>query len=227
MADNSLSILMKEYFKDRFLILLVSLISLIVLIPMLEGFASLKILIDIFLTIIFFNCIFVVSNNKRAILLTFFLALPMFIGIWIPGIERFPILALSLDFTGILFMLFVAASILSFILNEPKISVNIIFASIVVYLLLAVMWIFIYKTIETLHPGSFLLPEHMIDEDRSVFSYYSFVTITTLGYGDITPITAIARGFTILEAVIGQIYLVVLVARLVGLNIAHTINNKR
>jgi hypothetical protein len=226
MADNFSSTLMKKYFKDRFLILLVSLISMMVLSPMLEGFVSLKILIDIFLTIVFVSCIFAVSNKKRVILITFFLALPMFISIWIPGIERFPILALTLDFMGILFMAFVVVFILSFIFKERKVSANIIYASIVAYLLLAVMWVFIYRSIETLHPGSFLLPEHMIDEARSVFIYYSFVTITTLGYGDITPITGVARAFSMLEAIVGQIYLVVLVARLVGVNITQTINKE-
>jgi voltage-gated potassium channel Kch len=66
----------------------------------------------------------------------------------------------------------------------------------------------------------------MIDEARSVFIYYSFVTITTLGYGDITPITGVARAFSMLEAIVGQIYLVVLVARLVGVNITQTINKE-
>jgi voltage-gated potassium channel len=226
MSDKALSTLMQKYFKDRFLILLLSLFGMMVLIPMLEGFVSLTILMDIFLTIVFVSCIFAVSNKNRVILITFLLALPMFISIWIPGIERFPILALTFDFMGILFMAFVVVSILSFLFKERKVSVNIIFASIVAYLLLAVMWVFIYQAIEILHPGSFLLPEHITDEARSVFSYYSFVTITTLGYGDITPITGVARGFSALEAVVGQIYLVVLVARLIGLNIAQTINKE-
>jgi len=52
------------------------------------------------------------------------------------------------------------------------------------------------------------------------FIYYSFVTITTLGYGDITPATELARAFSILEAVVGQLYLVVVVARLVGMHVS-------
>lgn len=59
-------------------------------------------------------------------------------------------------------------------------------------------------------------------ETRLTFIYYSFITITTLGYGDITPLTDVARSFAITEAVIGQIYLVLLVARLVGIHIAQS-----
>jgi hypothetical protein len=61
---------------------------------------------------------------------------------------------------------------------------------------------------------------------RLLFFYYSFVTITTLGYGDITPVTDVAKSFSFLEAVVGQIYLVVLVARLVGIHIAQSMGRK-
>ena len=53
-----------------------------------------------------------------------------------------------------------------------------------------------------------------------VFQYYSFVTITTLGYGDITPVTEVAKTFSPLEAVVGQLYLVVVVAWLVGMHVS-------
>ncbi|MEE9226447.1 MAG: potassium channel family protein, partial [Acidobacteriota bacterium] len=53
------------------------------------------------------------------------------------------------------------------------------------------------------------------------FVYYSFVTLSTLGYGDITPVTPPARAFSFLEAVTGQLYLAVLIAGLVGIHISH------
>ena len=124
-------------------------------------------------------------------------------------------------------MAFVIVSILSFVFKEREVNANVIYASIVTYLLLAIMWGFIFKIIEAVHPGSFFVPEHILDKDVALSTYYSFVTITTLGYGDITPVKAVARAFSALEAVIGQIYLVVLVARLVGLNIAQTIGKEK
>jgi hypothetical protein len=56
--------------------------------------------------------------------------------------------------------------------------------------------------------------------------YFSFTTLTTLGYGDIVPVSAIARALTSIEAITGQIYLAVLVARLVGLNIAESMGQE-
>ena len=56
----------------------------------------------------------------------------------------------------------------------------------------------------------------------SVFMYYSLVTLTTLGYGDITPVTPLARNLAAFEAAMGQLYIAILVARLVGLHIVHS-----
>ena len=57
-------------------------------------------------------------------------------------------------------------------------------------------------------------------QDSSGFMYYSFITLTTVGYGDITPVTGVARSFSLLEGIVGQTYMAVLVARLVGLHVA-------
>ncbi len=88
------------------------------------------------------------------------------------------------------------------------------------------MWAFIFSVLEIIHPGSFAIGEGQIEVGRLLFIYYSFVTITTLGYGDITPLTAPANAFSSIEAVTGQIYLVVLVARLVGMHIAQSMDRK-
>jgi hypothetical protein len=227
MANKSNLFLIRESFKERFFILLVSLMGLMVISPMSEEVIILRLLLDIFITLVFISCIYAVSNKKIVVRISFALALPMFVSMWGPGIAKTPFLALIGDLFGILFMAFIVFEILSFIFKERDVSANIIYASIVSYLLLAVMWAFIYKVIESLQPGSFSVPHHLVGEGRSLFSYYSFVTITTLGFGDITPIKGAARAFSVLEAVVGQIYLVVLVARLVGINIAQTIKKDK
>jgi hypothetical protein len=82
------------------------------------------------------------------------------------------------------------------------------------------MWAFIYTFLELVDPASFNIALNRSDGYLPVFQYYSFVTITTLGYGDITPITDVAKAFSVLEAVIGQLYLVVAVAWLVGMHVS-------
>ena len=88
------------------------------------------------------------------------------------------------------------------------------------------MWAFVYSVLESIQPGSFTIGEGQIDVGRRLYIYYSFVTITTLGYGDITPTTDLANSFSFLEAVTGQLYLAILIARLVGIQIAQSMNRK-
>ena len=77
-----------------------------------------------------------------------------------------------------------------------------------------------------IQPGSFAIAQSQIFGDQSPFLYYSFVTITTLGYGDIFPVTTAAKSCAILEAVIGQLYLVITVAWLVGVHISQSMMKK-
>jgi voltage-gated potassium channel len=69
-------------------------------------------------------------------------------------------------------------------------------------------------------PGSFALPDKGFRGYFLQFQYFSFITITTLGYGDIIPLTDKASTLAICEAVVGQIYMVVLVAWLVGMHVS-------
>jgi hypothetical protein len=87
------------------------------------------------------------------------------------------------------------------------------------------MWADVFSVLETVQPGSFSSVGAALDTASTVesarlqvaqFSYFSFVTLTTLGYGDITPLSRPARNLAALEAVFGQLYLAVLVARLVS-----------
>jgi hypothetical protein len=77
-----------------------------------------------------------------------------------------------------------------------------------------------------LFPGSFSIADSQILDPHSPFLYYSFVTITTLGYGDIFPVSSAAKSAAILEALIGQLYLVILVVWLVGVHISQSMNKK-
>jgi uncharacterized membrane protein len=150
----------------------------------------------------------------------------MFAATWSTYLLKSTSLVLVGNLFGILFLACTVVAILSFILQEKKVTADVIYGAVVVYLLMAIMWAFIYRFLETLHPGSFAIAQSGSQESRSLFTYYSFVTITTLGYGDVAPLTKAARAFSLLEAIVGQMYLVVLVARLVGIHISQSITEK-
>jgi hypothetical protein len=103
------------------------------------------------------------------------------------------------------------------VVRGQKISANRIIGAISLYLLLGVTWSVVYALVEKLLPGSF---SGISISDTAIWTsewlYFSFVTLTTLGYGDILPLTATARVLSFIEAVFGQFYIAILVAGLVA-----------
>src|SRR6202011_2827533 len=116
-------------------------------------------------------------------------------------------------------------SILAYVLHSGRVTSDKIFAPICVYLLLGFVWSYAYALLDDMQPGSIAdSPETGRTDDVGrimQLRYFSFAPLTTLGYGDILPRSSTARTMATLEAVMGQIYLAVLVARLVGLHIVH------
>ncbi|NOR12308.1 MAG: two pore domain potassium channel family protein [Candidatus Aminicenantes bacterium] len=104
------------------------------------------------------------------------------------------------------------------IFSEKNITTDTIKGGISVYFLMGFLWTYLYSLLLILDPQALALAKPTFE--FSILTYFSFTTLTTLGYGDITPVSWLARNLTILESTIGQIYMTVLIARLVGLHIA-------
>lgn len=94
-------------------------------------------------------------------------------------------------------------------------------AALSLYLLVGLIFALLFALVEKILPGSFHFTDSRVndpsDKTLTQLIYFSYVTLATLGYGDIVPLSGPAKGLAILEAIIGQIYLVVVVARLVSL----------
>jgi hypothetical protein len=110
--------------------------------------------------------------------------------------------------------LFAAAGALRFAIRATRIDAEHIYAALSAYLLAGIFFGSFYWVLEQIRPGSFSAPDAF--SPMSAF-YFSFVTLATLGYGDIVPRLDIARGLAIVEGVGGQLFLAVMVARLVSL----------
>lgn len=120
--------------------------------------------------------------------------------------------------TLFLFLLLAIRSALRQVVFGTDISANRLFGALCVYLMLGVLWALMYSALGAIDPNAFsgaLLPGRS-GEWTVEWLYYSFVTLTTLGYGDILPVSATARALAYSEAVIGVFYMAVLVAALVG-----------
>ncbi|MGB5349965.1 MAG: potassium channel family protein [Polyangiales bacterium] len=106
--------------------------------------------------------------------------------------------------------------------RQREVSVNAILGAMVAYLLAAVAFAYLYEILEIFQPGSFSgLPVGANPQELGdALLYFSLVSLTTVGYGDIAPTSSLARPVAVFEGVFGTLYLAVMIARLVGLNIA-------
>ena len=187
--------------------------------------------VTVVFTLMLLSAVFAASQSRTTLVTALALAVPAILA---------KALNLWLDRTGLViadhvlsicFLGYVVVVVLKFLFSGNRVTLNVICASLCIYLLLGVLWANVYSLLDVLEPESFAF---IVAEDgaagsmrfggeTSIFPlYYSFVTMTTLGYGDIVPTSSPARMFAAIEALVGQLYLAVLVARLVGLHISQS-----
>jgi hypothetical protein len=197
--------------------------------PLFEGLHIANIIVSIFISAVLVSAVYAVSQKKSLFVIAILLLCPALVGAW----SVYFVESLSLELMGrgfsALFLAFAAISMMNHVFREDHVTADTIAGAICVYLLIGLTWANLYSVTELLLPGSFIFGPlttrsagSFAHHKASLFYYYSFVTLTTLGYGDITPLTPPARSLSMLEAVTGPIYLTVLVARLVALHISHS-----
>jgi len=208
-------------FKEKFLFLLLSILLFFVLRPFIEGYARIGFLLDLFFSFILFSGVYAVSEKKVHFIIVLFIALAEFVIAWSMNFVEVPSLVMVRDSLSILLFAYLMIIILAHVFRQDVVTTDLIMGAVCVYFFLGLMWAFVFSLLESVQPGSFLMgqgePPH-----RSEFVYYSFVTQTTLGYGEITPLTPPARSLAILEAIFGQFYVAILIARLVGIHISQS-----
>src|SRR5664279_4603587 len=122
---------------------------------------------------------------------------------------------------GVVFLCFVSVVFIRTVLTDPSVTGDTLAGAIAAYLLIGITYGLAYGVIEHWMPGSFRDTVQLGKAlHPSEFIFFSFVTLTTVGYGDIIPWSAHARSITILESVTGIMYPAVLIGRLIGLHIS-------
>ena len=220
MGKNKNTTLLQVLNQNRFLTLLITILLMLIIAPILDNFIQTRILTDILLTAILFEIIFTIRSSRSQLIVGVILVLPLIAATWAPLFIQAFTIGLASRIFGVLFFGFAVVNILRTVFKAEEVTVELIFAAVVAYLLIAIMWAFLYMILDLLAPGSFSFPSEGFRTLTMRFEYLSFITITTLGYGDITPLTNEASALTMMEALIGQIYMVVLVAWLVGMHVS-------
>ena len=129
----------------------------------------------------------------------------------------------------VVFLAMLAGMVLKQTLREGPITWHRVQGSVAVYLLLGVTWGFTYELVILLDPGAFQFsaPHDDLSPVRTKLIYFSIVTLTTTGYGDIIPVHAAARSLATLEAMVGQLFPAILIARLVAMELQYRQSRQR
>lgn len=210
----------------RFAVLLAILTVLLAIPPFLYGLGMSGGLFDGLVSLLMLTAILSLCFEPRQRLFALILGIPTIIfslsGHAISGTVGVGVLLLG-HLCEVLFLFWSAALIVKSLFNNRSITFDSIFGAVCGYLFLGLGWAVVYSMIERFQPGSFQLSPSLADDGDPprplphVLTYYSFVTLTTVGYGDISPISAATRTFSWMEAITGQFYLAVIVAGLVSM----------
>lgn len=137
------------------------------------------------------------------------------------GSSHLPVLT---DAAGIAFMGALSYGILADVFTRDQITVDTVFGASAVYLLIGLLFARLFLMVEFLEPGSFVVsdgfrPEIVAEGWRGsgILHYFSIVTLTTVGYGDVSPVAPLARNLAAVEGIVGQLYIAAVIARLVAL----------
>lgn len=210
---------------ERHLWLLISLLLIFVVSPFVVPFYYGPTILNIISAIVLLSATYAVSRRRSFFI--FGLSMSIFsivMSLWLAARPSFWLVVISHG-TLVVLIIFFVATILSYVVGSGKVTWDKIYGAVCAYLLLGYAWTFAYSVIETVQPGSFVslsspMPDGLVGRVMHL-RYFSFVTLATVGYGDIVPHTPAARTLALLEAMLGQFYLVALVGRLVGLHIVH------
>ncbi|MEA3410711.1 MAG: potassium channel family protein [Pseudomonadota bacterium] len=204
--------------------LLGTLLALTVLYPLQDEFEGGRLTLGIILTVVMVTAVVSVARKRYQFIVSLLLAIA-FIAMRNAAMpDNTGGVAIAGALAGSLFFFYVGVILLFSIFEKrDRVDPDLIYGAISVYLLVGFAFAYLCLSLETAGPGAFANILDRTGESNDMlpgFVYYSFVTLTTLGFGDVVPVTRPGEVLAYVEAIAGQLYLTVLVARLVGIHLS-------
>jgi len=197
-----------------------ALIVLLVASPFLDSIAYGKMIEAVLMTAVFVSALLVVADRRHVVAALVIAMVPLVVGIWLHGMTVRLTHPSFRAVSGLFFVGFAIVKLLGRVLRAREVDAEVLSAAIATYLCLGLWWSFGYTLIAQIVPGSFTFsPGSGSLETMRGFEtlYFSFCTLTTVGYGDIVPVAKVARMLVMTEATCGVFYMTILIARLVSL----------
>ncbi|MEM9919621.1 MAG: potassium channel family protein [Bacteroidota bacterium] len=200
-----------HFYHPNYLYFLISLILLILAPPLVGVTASGRLIFQLSFALVLLMGSFYVSTS----FVEMFVALAVSTFLFYSFIQNQEVQAFNLAaaLSNFLFFTFLFFRLMTYLLRRDRIDINSLYASISAFLLLGIIGMPLASTIEYYFPGAYRLPESYTYYD---FLYYCYITITTVGYGDITPVHPLAKALAILLSITGQLYITFVVAIIIG-----------
>src|SRR5213079_484152 len=200
--------------------LLIALALLFTGAPFVEEIKGGELIVSGLFSLVLLAGVVAVADRKRLLVISLVLAIPAITGRWINHFRPHLVPPAVFLVAGLVLVAFVVVNLLRFVLRAPSVNTEVLCASISAYLMLGLMWTMAYWLVDQLTPGgAFSFNTNAGPRSINGFNgfYFSFVTLSTVGYGDITPVSRMARWLAAMEAITGLLYVAVLIARLVSL----------
>src|SRR5947207_11696837 len=217
-SEKALSVLRFRRFST--VQLLIALGLLFIAAPFVEEIEGGELIVSGLFSLVLVAGVLAVADRKRVLVIAIVLAIPAIAGRWINHF-RPDLIPPAVFLVAVLILIaFVVGNLLRFVLRAPSVNTEVLCASISAYLMLGLMWTMAYWLVDQLTPGgAFSFNTNTGTRSMNGFTgfYFSFITLSTVGYGDITPVSRIARWLAAMEAMTGLLYVAVLIARLVSL----------
>jgi voltage-gated potassium channel len=204
--------------------LLISLAFLFTVVPFVDEIEGGDLIFEFLLSLVLLSAVIAVSKQKHVLVIALMLAIPALGGRWINHFRPAVVPPVFFLIATLVCTAFVVVNLLGFIFRAPSVDVEVLCASISAYLMLGLIWAMAYWLVDQLTPGgAFSFNTNVGRPSMNGFNgfYFSFITLSTVGYGEIAPASRIARWLAAMEAMTGLLYVAVLIARLVGLYSSH------
>lgn len=208
---------LRQVFLQRCVFLFVTLLLLISLAPLVDPTSRASLLRNTIVVLLIVAVVAAVGRTIRSFVFVLVLALAALLMRWIAPTDARPglfgaslLLDAALFATAVLFLL-------RYAFDREAMNADRLWAAAGAYLLIGVLWSVIYASIDHAAPGSFSLRGEMTQLHLSDLFNFSFSTLTTTGFGDIVPLTHLGRVAATFEAITGNLFLAILIARLVGI----------
>lgn len=187
--------------------------------PVVDRLSYGDLLESVVFTFVLFACVNAVGGRRRTHAIAALLVAPALLTRWIDHFWRGFLPTDLSQFAAILFVAYVASHLLRFVIFAPRVNAEVLYAAISVFLLIAIVWSLFYTLLGRWDPASFELSESAGGDAKLegfLAVYFSLQIIAASSFGDIVPVSNIARVLTLSEAIVGLFYLAILISRLVG-----------